>query len=295
MKRLFLILTFCLTWVSFAWAQEPIKPFILAQTTDLPMEAAIEQTRTALEGAGFSVVGLAQPYQGAAILVATNENLKKMAAQSTHGAFGAMVRVSLSETAETLQIAYTNPPYWHAAYRMEGNPISVTEALKTALGAQKEFGPEEGLTTEDLREYHYMFSMPYFDDVHVLAEYESHDAALEAVEAALAQNAGGVGKVYRIDLPDKQESVFGVSLHGNEYNDAKIMGEVDFKELKSTAHLPYEFIVTKGKALALSAKFRIAISFPDLAMMGDNSFMNIMDSPDDIQAALTAAAGGAED
>ena len=40
------------------------------------------------------------------------------------------------------------------------------------------------------------------------------------------------------------------------------------------------------------ARFRIAINFPDLAMMGDNSFMNIMGAPDAITAALRKIAGG---
>jgi hypothetical protein len=36
----------------------------------------------------------------------------------------------------------------------------------------------------------------------------------------------------------------------------------------------------------------MALHRPDLKMMGDNSFMNIMPSPKAIEVALTAAAGG---
>ena len=46
---------------------------------------------------------------------------------------------------------------------------------------------------------------------------------------------------------------------------------------------------------ALYARFRIAISFPDLSMMGANSFMNIMKSPEAIREALALTAGGKKD
>jgi hypothetical protein len=91
--------------------------------------------------------------------------------------------------------------------------------------------------------------------------------------------------------------VFGVALKGaaeadKNMDDAYIMREIDFKELKSTAHLPYEILVSGNKVYALYARFRIAISFPDLSMMGSNSFMNIMKSPEAIRKALAQAAGG---
>ena len=106
----------------------------------------------------------------------------------------------------------------------------------------------------------------------------------------------GVSKVYRIDLPGKDESLFGVALNGasdavGQANDAYLMSEIDFKDVRSSAHLPYEILVAGKKVYSLSARFRIAQSFPDLSMMGDNSFMNIMDSPNDIKAALKAVAG----
>jgi len=80
---------------------------------------------------------------------------------------------------------------------------------------------------------------------------------------------------------------------GNKYMDDNfIMTEIDFKETRSTAHLPYEVLVNGGDIEALHARFRIAMNFPDLSMMGANSFMNIMPSPDAIKEALTKAVGG---
>jgi hypothetical protein len=107
----------------------------------------------------------------------------------------------------------------------------------------------------------------------------------------LAAKKGGVSKVYRIDVPGKDESVFGVSLTKNCSGDKFVMGHIDFKPVRSTAHLPYEMLVSGKKVYALYARFRIAINFPDLKMMGDNSFFKIMCAPDEIEEALTLAAG----
>jgi hypothetical protein len=78
-------------------------------------------------------------------------------------------------------------------------------------------------------------------------------------------------------------------------DDSFIMNEIDFKETRSTAHLPYDILVTGDEVEALHARFRIAMNFPDLSMMGANSFMNIMPSPDAIKASLTKAAGGTQE
>ena len=134
--------------------------------------------------------------------------------------------------------------------------------------------------------------MPYFDEPDVLAEHGDYDTAIKKVEAGLAAAKGGVSKVYRVDIPGKQQSIFGVSMTEDMSSDVTIMKEVDFKDIRSTAHLPYELLVHKdGNVYALSAKFRIAINFPDLSMAGQLSFMGIMASPDAIKKALSAASG----
>ena len=138
--------------------------------------------------------------------------------------------------------------------------------------------------------------MPYFDDNLDLADYGNQQIAIEKVEAALKNNKVGVKKVYRIDLAGKEETVIGVSMAGlgnlDCSGDKYIMNEIDFKKVKSTGHLPYEIVISKGAVYALPAEFRIAISFPDLSMMGSNSFMSIMCAPLAIQEALTVAVGG---
>lgn len=70
------------------------------------------------------------------------------------------------------------------------------------------------------------------------------------------------------------------------------MSRIDFKDVRSTGHLPYEVVISNGQVYALPAEFRIAINFPDLSMMGSNSFASIMCAPDSIKETLTKAVGG---
>ena len=123
------------------------------------------------------------------------------------------------------------------------------------------------------------------------------EAAVKAVEANLAKKLGGVSKVYRVDIPGKDEVVFGVDMKqtpgGSKYmSDDFIMGVIDFKDIKSTAQLPVEILVSGDKIYALYYRFRIAINFPNLSMMGENSFMNIVESPEAAKTALIGVAGG---
>ncbi len=273
-----------------------LKPFVLGSRGPGSVAEKAASVKTALTAQGFSVAGEYSPFPDADVIVVTNEELQNTAAKSEHGGFGAAVRVSVTRVKDEVQVAYTNPVYMANAYRMQGDLADVSAKLAAALGWKEEFGAK-GLTAKKLRSYHYMMGMEYFIDPSVLAEYGSFEEAAAAVEAGLAAGKGGVTKVYRIDIPEKKEAVFGVAMKAasdaDKYMDDKfIMSEIDFKDIKSTAHLPYEMLVSGNKVYALYARFRIATSFPDLSMMGDNSFMHIMKSPEAIRKALVRAAGG---
>ncbi len=267
-----------------------LKPFILGSKGPGVLADKVEAVKTALTANGFTIVGSYAPYADAEILVVTNDELKNNAAQSEHGGFGAIQRVSLTRVKDEIQVSYTNPVYMANVYRMQGQLNGVAAKLQTALGKVEEFGAK-GMTAAQARKYHYMFGMEYFTEPSELAQYGSHEEALNAVEQGLAANKFGVSKVYRVDVPGGKESVFGVAMQGKteadkNMDDKYIMSEIDFHDVKSTAHLPYEVLVSGNKVLALYARFRIAIDFPDLSMMGSHSFMNIMSAPEAIRKAL---------
>ena len=278
-------------------AADAIKPFFLAETTSGDVATVSASYAEKLKGAGFEVVGSYTPYANAKVLAFTSDAIKAASAKGEMGGYGAAQRISFTSLNGTTQVGYTNPTYMANAYHLKDDMAAVSDTLTKLLGKKQAFGAADGLEPDELRDYHYTFGMPYFDEPDELASYDSYKAAVDAVEANLAKNVSGTTKVYRIDIPGKDETVFGVAMKGSgdemKYQDDEyLMSEIDFKPLRSTAHLPYELLVSGKNIYALSAQFRIAINFPDLSMMGDNSFMNIMDAPDAILEALTKVAGG---
>jgi hypothetical protein len=294
-----------------AWAAQRLKPFVLAYTTNggsISKTAANVEKK--LKANGFSIVGSYRPYTNAKfsggetvsadVIGVTNNALGQAAAATKFGGYAIVQRVTVTKVVTNgstqIQVAYTNPPYMANAYRLKSNLTSVASALKTALGAERTYGSKRGLTVSDLRHYHYKFLMPYFTDAHVLHRYHSYQQAVSAVEAGLAAHKGGTTQVWEVAVPGKQETLFGVGLSGPAGNscsgDRHIMSRIDFQNPKSTGHLPYEMVVAGKKVYALGAKFRIAINFPDLSMMGSNSFLSIMCAPGSIEKALKAAARG---
>jgi len=268
------------------------KPFIHAYDSDQPLEAVVTEVKAKLTAAGFEVAGEHRPYDGSVMMGFTNDTLKAAAAKSESGGYAVAQRVSMVTMKDKVQVAYTNPTYMAYAYQMDDNLAAVTDALVTVLGAEGgEYGVKKAKTAKQLRKYHYMFGMPYYDDPMKLASHADYQTAIAKVEENLAAGAGGTSKVYRIDIPGKDQALFAVGMTTECSSDKFVMDEIDFKDVRSAAHLPYELMVDGGDVYALHAKFRIAMNFPDLSMMGSNSFMGIMCSPDDIRDALRETAG----
>ena len=140
--------------------------------------------------------------------------------------------------------------------------------------------------------------MPYFGDVDVLNTYPNYETAIKTIEENLSAGKGGTVKVYRIDLPGKNISVFGVGIlegdgpdSGAKDTDKEVLDIIDYKDIRSTAYLPYEILVQGDQAIALRGRYRIAVHFPDTSMAGKHGFTKIMSSPGGIKKALEAVAG----
>ena len=272
------------------WADDvSLKPFVLAYSVEGTIDAKLGEVKAAVEREGFQIVGEYAPYKGAHIVVVTSTELKGNAAKSKFGAYGAILRISLTEKGKGLQVAYSNPLYLAQAYRMKDSLADTAAKLDKALGKKETFGSKKGLKADKLRTYHYMMLMPYFTDQVELAKHKSYEEAIQAVENNLTAGKGGTLKVYRVDLPGKKETVFGVGIKDGEGADAAVMKTVDIGELRQTAHLPYELIVSDGTVYMLHGKFRIAVDFPDLTM---GTFMKISGAPSAIENALKQVAGG---
>lgn len=278
---------------------ERLKPYVLANTWPGGVEQVAAGVRGALKSQGFEEVGSYSPYSGAIVIVVTNPELKGAAVRARNGGFGAGQRVAVTDYQGKVQVSYVNPRYIGAAYGL-GPLNGVADRLRSALGAVQEFGSERGLTAAELAPgvYHYFTGLPYFQNVDFLATHDNYRAAVAAVEAGLAAGQGGTKKVYRIDLPGNDVSVFGVAIvtgdgvnKGEKDTDKEVMDVVDGQALRRTAYLPYELMVQGGEVIALRAKYRIALHFPDMKMMGAHGFARIMSASTGIKTALAAAAG----
>lgn len=289
MRKIFASLTYLLLFsvlaVTTVHAEGRHFPYVLAAQESAQIADKVDGVKQALLSGGFEIAGEYSPYAGAHIVVVTNADLKKAAAASDFGGYGAGVRVALTQVNDQVQTAYTNPLYMQHIYRMKGELSGVAAALEKALGKQKDFGMEKGMTAKKLGKYHYMMGMPYFDDQIELAAGADHQSALGMVERGLASSKA-VNKVYRIDIPGKEESVFGVAIVDGKGADQTVMAATDHGDLRHTPHLPYELLISGNKAYILHGKFRIAQSFPDLGM---GTFMKISGAPNAIELAIKDA------
>jgi hypothetical protein len=262
------------------------------------MADVVEYTKAQLTEQGFTIVGSYEPYANATVIAASHPELTAASSTNAYGGFGAAQRVAVTEVNGKLQTSYVNPAYIGTAYGL-GRLESISKKLEAALGREQEFGAK-GIKEEKLApgKYHYKIMMPYFEDIHRLNTFKDYDIAVQTVEANLAAGKGGTKKVYRIDLPDKDISVFGVAIpqgdgpnDGRKDTDKEIMDIIDYKDLRSTAYLPYEIMVKGNEVIALESRFRIAVHFPDTSMMGKHGFTAIMSSTKGIKEALQAVAG----
>lgn len=289
----------CLLLISSAVSQaaDRYKPFVLAYTSDAAFEDVVSEVKSKLQNAGFELLTDYRAYDGASALVVSSSDLKALSNESKLSGFAATLRVGVNQVEDGVQVSYLNPEYLGKAYRIESDMGTYTQALAATLGEGEAFGSRKGLTEKKLRKYHYTFGMEYFDDPYVLGVFSSQQEALDAVRTGLANNTVGVSSLYEVTLDRANSALFGVSMVGEGeddkyHDDAYQMSIVDFKEHKSSAYLPYQVLVVDGEVLALHMRFRMAVHFPDLSMMGKHSFMTLMPSPKAIHGALTAAVNG---
>jgi hypothetical protein len=268
------------------------KPFIVASAGPGTLAEKTESTIATLEGAGFEVVGQYSPVDGTTVVVVTNDELKKIASVSDRGGYAAGQRVSISEAGDNIEVSFMNPVYIQYGYRLKGDMQPVYDALVASLGQTDACGAAgKKMTAKKLGKYHYMMGMQYFDDPSELGSFDSYEAAIAAVENGLAREGDALTQVYRIDIPGKQQTVFGVGMKKSNEENADLdsefqMGVVDFEGCKKRAYFPYEVLVDGNNVEALHMRFRMAMHFPNLSMMGQHGFTKLISAPGVIEEEL---------
>ncbi|MEJ2382985.1 MAG: hypothetical protein P8Y54_01150 [Xanthomonadales bacterium] len=274
-----------------ALAKTTFQPFVLASVNDAPLAAQTAATRDALEAAGFSIEGEYAPLDSARVLVVTHGELLAVAAQTPRGGYAAAQRVSVAERDGKTEVAFVNPLYIQHAYRLAGDLQVVYELLSSTLGNIESYGTEDGMSASKLAKYNYKPLMEKFDDPYELGQFASHEAATAAVELGLARPDDALSEIYRIDIPGTEQVLIGVGMKAASEDDLDIdeahqLSVVDYEGHSKVAYFPYEVLVRGREVEALHMRFRMAVHFPDLSMMGAHGFTKLMSSPGATEDAL---------
>lgn len=207
-------------------------------------------------------------------VIYTSDDLKKLGRQSGRGFIAAL---RILHNAEKQELVASNPEYFIRAFFQkeytDGMEQPVMKALESALGKMEPTDDE--LSVKKLAKYHFMVSMPYYDDFVCVAKGPSAD-----LMARLEANAED-RIVYKLDINgDGSSMLCGVGLpDGLEKFNEKL-------ETMDQSHLlPYMVLIENGGANILHAKFFMALSFPQLSM---TEFMKIMSVPGNIEDAFKA-------
>ncbi len=293
MKTRLMTLVLSLLLAATAMADTTYQPFILASVSEGDLKAGVTSSRDALEAAGFEIAGKYMPLDNAVVIVVTHDLLKEVAAASDRGGYAAGQRISVTERDGKTEVAFINPLYIQHAYRLEADMQPVLDLLSETLGNVEPFGAEKKMTAKKLKKYNYMIGMQKFDDPSELASFPSHDEALAAVEKGLAREGDPLTLVYRIDIPGKDQVVYGVGMKATseaeeevDIDEAFQLSIVDFDGYSKIAYFPYEILVDSGNVEALHMRFRMAVHFPDLSMMGQHGFTKLISSPGATEDAL---------
>ncbi|MDH5367638.1 MAG: hypothetical protein OEW67_11655 [Cyclobacteriaceae bacterium] len=293
-----LILTLLLSAVLFIQVNaQTLKPYIFGVSSTESIASLKTVVSEALSSNGLKIVGSYMPAsdKNRLIIVVSHNQLEK-AVQQIGGlaGFAATLRVGITREGSITNVSYTNPEYWGNAYfrddftKVKANYSIVSKAFVTALKSINDykgitFGSKDGVEIEDLREYQYMMGMPYFDDTEELKTFDSYAAAITKIDANLKKGVANVKLVYKVDIPDKDLTIYGLGLSGED-GEKTFLPKIDISIPQHTAFLPYEILVMGDEVHMLHGRYRIAVSFPDLTM---GTFTKIMSTPGDIEDMLT--------
>jgi len=280
---------------SLLWAGTGERPYRLVSKSDLPLDTLFARVENTLQDNDFEVLGSYIPAQDSTrrVLVFTApELLEAVAATKGLRGFASALRLGFIGTAGQTEVSLTNPVYWGNAYFQKQYPevehliIILEKRLSSALDvipgrSAEAFGSEEGFTAAELRKYHYMFGMEYFQDVVELAEYPDFESGKRIIESKLADDSN-LDLVYALAIPGTELKLYGIKL-GGETGEAHFLPIIDIGQPRHTAFLPYEILLDGNRAVMLHGRYRIALSFPDLTMI---TFSKIMSTPGDIESLM---------
>jgi hypothetical protein len=270
-------------------------PYLKVSTLEDSMDNAAAKVKEALAAAGFEVIGEYNPEEkpGLKAIAYTRKDLQDITLKvKDRGLLASILKVGLYEVDGKINVSMVNPEYLFRGYLMkefynheQGLQAIATEAQNALKSVGGEFEPFGGnLKAKKLEHYHYKFGMEYFDDPVTLKEYESFEKGLETIRKNLAEKKGGAFEVFSLVREDAKVAVFGIGLGDEKTGEKFFLPKIGEHHI---AAMPYEIILTDGKATMLHGRFRIAIHWPTLSMVfGKYSFTKIMSTPGAIKKTM---------
>lgn len=210
------------------------------------------------------------------VLVITHPELKKsVRSGGPAAALAAVMRIGITAEGQMTYVSCQSPEYWANAFlqgayvEYAGNFERFMEYLAKAMPQMRgqfsrTFGgnPVDGLTPEEVRHYQYNRRAESLEDVITLVQFDSYQQAVKKLDQKMDTSAL-VETVFELEFPDQELKLIGIALR-NSPLEQRILEQLDSNELKRTASLPLEILVTGNRVRILSPRYRLPLSFPDL-------------------------------
>ncbi len=183
-------------------------------------------------------------------------------------AFAGTLRVLINKIDK--EIAFNNPLYQSKAFMQDDFNIKIIEGILISI--RKAFPTltncNDKLKFNLLPKYHFMASMPFYQDMITLAKGTSTQSLLESIKKKKRKN------IIYTHIISKDRVVIGIKLGKRT---SKFINKIG---TKNAGLLPYPILVENGEAKILDPKYYISIMYPELKM---SQFMTIATIPDDIE------------
>jgi hypothetical protein len=214
-----------------------------------------------LKDAGFEIVVKYASVKKGTTIVYTDASLKAEAAKPGRSNI-AVMRLFVDE--QEKMISFTNPVYYGKAFMQDeyNHAVfnTVLEKINNAFPGLKPSADEWEF--DGLADYHFIMSMPYYQDVDVVGEGTNEELLAKAKKKKK-------DFIFELKLSDTT-TLIGYALGSRTSKFVNKIGRAN------ASILPWCVTIENSKATALSAKYYIAISYPLLDM---NGFMGIMTVP----------------
>jgi len=254
-KLLLLTIVFLSTLLS-----KDIPTYLLSDMQD-------EQTiKTKLSNVGFKIIGSynAMNNKDYKVLIYTSNILKKLSIKKDRE-FSAIGKILINKKDNIL--LFTNPKYFLTAFLQKDINKPLVSQVQNRLKAAFKFKASKyTLDEDDLASYHFMMSMPYYEDMISVAKGSN-------LNNLLLKNKNKI--IFSLKLGKNILYGINMDIKGGAKDYLKKLNQEKYSVL-----LPYLVLVTPNEAKILHPKYYLALSLPKLTMGG---FMTIMNTPGDIE------------